>query len=132
MVDYVKMASTAQRLIRENGREVIFVRKPQSSLDPNKPWNGPDPIAQEITITLSGVFVPPNQIRQFGLSALGEGTEFRDLIDFSEQVIIVYPGDTDLKDYKTIRDNGINWNMVGLQFLKPGTVPLLAFVGTRR
>lgn len=132
MVDYTKIASTAQRLIRENGRELVFVRKPLSSADPAKPWKGSDPEVEEITLTISGVFVPPNQIRQFGLSALGQGTEFKDLIDFSEQVIIVYPGDNDLRQYKTVRDQNVNWNMIGLQYLKPGTIPLLAFVGTRR
>lgn len=132
MVDYVKLAIVAERLVRENGRLVTFVRKSPIQLDPAKPWKGSDPLEDEVTLQLSAVFVPPNTVRQFGLSALGEGSEFRDLIAFSEQIAIVFPGNNDLRQYPTIRDNGVNWNMIGLQLLQPAQTKLLAFVGTRR
>ena len=132
MVDYVKLAGVADRLIRANGREVQFVRKATALLDPAKPWKGSDPDEDEITLTLPAVFVPPNQVRIFGLSALGEATEFRDMVTFSEQIAIVACGQNDLREYQTIRDGSINWNMIGLQLLKPATLNILAFVGTRR
>lgn len=132
MVDYVKLAGVAERLVRQNGREITFVRRPIAPVDPLRPWRGPDNTLDDETFVTRGVFVPPNTVRQFGLSALGEGTEFIDLIAFSEQIAIVFPGTEDLRQYKTIRDNGINWNMVGLQLLQPAEVKLLAFVGTRR
>jgi hypothetical protein len=130
MVDYVKLAIVAERLIRQNGRLVTFVRKDRTPSDPSKPWKGP--VDGETTLALSAVFVPPNTVRQFGLSSLGEGTQFLDLVTFSEQVAIVFPEDNDLRQYQTIRDQGINWNMIGLQLLQPAATKLLAFVGTRR
>lgn len=130
MVDYTKLAATAERLITENGREITFVRKNQTPLDANKPWNGPN--ATETTLALYAVFAPPNTVRQFGLTALGDGTEFMDLLSFSEKIAIVYPSTNDLRQYKIIRDGGIDWNMIGLQVLEPGPTKVLAFVGVRR
>ena len=130
MVDYVKLAAVAERLVRQNGREITFVKKERTAADPSRPWKGP--VDGEELLPLYGVFVPPNTVRQFGLSALGEGTEFVDLIAFSEQVAIVFPGENDLRQYTTIRDNGVNWNMIAMQLLQPAGIKLLAFVGTRR
>lgn len=130
MVDYVKLAATAERLVRENGRPISFVRKAGGPIDPSRPWKGS--VDSEETLELSGVFVTPNQVRIFGLSALGEGTEFIDMVSFSEQIIITCPGENDLRLYQTVRDGTINWNVTAYQFLRPATLNILAFVGTRR
>lgn len=129
MVDYVKLAATAKRLVAKNGREITFVRQSEIALDPLKPWNGPQ--AGETLFTTRGVFVPPNTVRQFGLSALGEGTEFIDLIAFSEQIVILYQEQEDIRLYTTLRD-GVDWNIIGTQVLRPAELNVLAFVGVRR
>lgn len=130
MVDYVRLAATAQRLIEANGRLITFVRDSETPLDANQPWLGPT--GADTTLELSGVFVPPNTVRQFGLTALGQGTEFRDLISFSEEIAIVFPETSDLRQFTHVEDEAIRWGIIGLQVLKPGTVQLLAFVGLRR
>lgn len=130
MVDYTRLAATAQRLITSNGRSISFVKLDEVSADPNKPWNGPG--VADTVLPLSGVFVPPNTVRQFGLSSLGEGTEFKDLITYSEQVIIVAQGDNDLRGYTKVVDRSVNWGIIGLQVLRPGDTSLIAFVGVRR
>ena len=130
MVDYVKLAATAERLVRENGRPISFVRKAGGPIDPSRPWKGS--VDSEDILELNGVFVTPNQVRIFGLSALGEGTEFIDMVSFSEQIIITCPGENDLRLYQTVRDGTINWNVVAYQVLRPANLNLLAFVGTRR
>lgn len=130
MVDFTKLAATAQRLISKNGRVVTFVKRTASVLDPSQPWKGS--VDSEETVDLSCVFVTPNQVRIFGLSALGDAVGFQDMIAFSEQLIITFPGENNLREYQTIRDDGINWNVTAYQFLKPATVNLLAFAGVRR
>lgn len=132
MVDYVRLAAVSKRLIEANGRKLIMIRPNEVAGDINKPWNGPMDTAKQTTVTISGVFVPPNTVRQFGLTALGTGTEFEDLIAYSEQVAIVYPEDHDLKQFTFMRDSGIDWNIIGLQVLRPGDIQLLAFIGVRR
>lgn len=131
MVDYVRLQQTAERLIKKNGRSISFVKLNETPADPNNPWDGPSP-AGEITLPVFGVFVPPNTVRQFGLTALGEGTEFRDLVTFSEQIIITAQGENDLREYTSVVDRADRWGIIGLQVLRPGDITLLAFVGVRR
>lgn len=132
MVDFTKLAATADRLITKNGRVVTFVKAPAIKLDPAKPWKGPDYTEDEITLDLSCVFVTPNQVRIFGLSALGDSVGFQDMIAFSEQLIITFPGENNLREYQTVRDGAINWNVTAYQFLRPANLNLLAFAGVRR
>jgi hypothetical protein len=131
VVDYSRLATTAARLIQSNGRSITFVKLSEAVDDPAKPWNGPGAGA-ETTLALNGVFVPPNTVRQFGLSALGEGTEFRDLVTFSEQIIITAQGENDLREYSSVVDRDDRWGIIGLQVLRPGDTSLIAFVGVRR
>jgi hypothetical protein len=131
VVDYARLAITASQLIQNNGRSITFVKLSETIADANKPWNGPD-ADDESTLALNGVFVPPNTVRQFGLSALGEGTEFKDLIAFSEQIIITAQGENDLREYTSVIDRDDRWGIIGLQVLRPGDTTLLAFVGVRR
>ena len=130
MVDYTKLAATADRLIKANGREITFIGKSQTPADPTKPWDGPTD-GTDTKLILKGVFVPPNTVRQFGLTALGQGTEYVDLISFSEQIIITFQGDNDLRLYTQVLDD-VKYGIVGLQVLKPGPINMLAFVGIRR
>lgn len=129
MVDYVKLAATAARLVEKNGRVITFVRKSETALDPAKPWKGPT--SGETMFVTRGVFVPPNTVRQFGITSLGQGTEFMDLIQFSEQIVILHQGETDLRQFTTLRD-GPEWNILGIQVLRPADLNILAFVGVRR
>lgn len=133
MVDYVKLAGVAERLIRESGRAVTLVRNPTLQVDSLKPWKGPDLVnGTETTLAVDAVFVTPNQVRIFGLSALGDATQFVDMVAVSEQIMILFPGENNIKQFQTVRDGTINWNITGIQILKPGDTTLLAFVGTRR
>lgn len=131
MPDYVRLAATASRLIEKSGRSITFVKLNETADDPAKPWRGP-PDGGDTNLPLFGVFVPPNTVRQFGLSALGEGTEFDDLVTRSEQIIITFQGENDLRDYTEVEDRGERWGIIGLQVLRPGDTTLLAFVGVRR
>ena len=135
MVDYNRLAQTAARLVKNNGRSITFVKLSEVAADTARPWKGPPSSgagAAETTLALNGVFVPPNTVRQFGLTALGEGTEFKDLVAFSEQIIITAQGENDLREYTSVVDGGDRWGIIGLQVLKPGPTTLLAFVGVRR
>lgn len=131
MVDYTKLAATSLRLITKNGRAVIFRRPDLSPMDPAKPWNGPDPNAFD-EVTLRAIFVPPNTVRQFGLTALGTGHEVEDLFSYIHKLFILFPGENDITKYPVLVDEGIEFNVVGYQLLRPANLNLLAFVGARR
>lgn len=131
MVDYVKLQKTAIRLIKKNGREITLIGLNETAADTSKPWKGPA-TGGETDLIVSGVFVPPNTVRQFGLTALGEGTEFMDLITLSEQVIIIAQGDIDIRTFTEVLDRSERWGIIGMQVLRPGDVTLLSFIGVRR
>lgn len=129
--DYTSLSKNAERLIARFGRAVVLQGKAAAPTTPSKPWEGPSDVAGT-PLPLYGVFVPPNTVREFGLTALGHGTEFQDLITFSQQIMITFPGEVDLRDYTTLIDADVNWGIIGIQSLKPGPTTLLAFIGVRR
>lgn len=131
MVDYNRLSQTAERLIRNNGRSISFIKLNETPQNSNRPWKGPG-AGGETKVAMNGVFVPPNTVRQFGLTALGEGTEFKDLITFSQQIIIVAQGNNDLREFTSVEDANVRWGIIGIQVLRPGDVALLGFVGVRR
>lgn len=130
MVNYVKLQATALRLINANGRAITLGRKSRTAADANEPWNGPT--GADTTLAIFGVFVPPNTVREFGLPSLGEGTEFQDLLRFSQQIVIVAPEDNDIRDYEYVIDRSENWGIVATQVLRPGELTMLGFIGVRR
>lgn len=132
MVDYTRLARTAERLIRKNGREIIFKKPDLTPLDPLKPWNGPDPSAPPVELPLMAVFAPPNTVRQFGLTALGTGHEVSDLFMYVQKLFILFPGENDITQFPICVDEGIEYNLVAYQLLRPANKNLVAFVGTRR
>lgn len=129
--DYTELLGVAQDLIEEFGRAVTLTGQAEAPGTPSKPWDGPSTVVST-PLPLFGCFVPPNTVRQFGLTALGLGTEFRDLITYSEQIMICSPGEVDLSIYTNLVDTGVIWGIIGNQTLKPGPVTVLAFIGVRR
>jgi hypothetical protein len=130
MVDYIAIAATAKRLVEANGRAVTLTGLKGVAANAAQPWDGPTDLVGA-PLPLFGVFVPPNTVRQFGLTALGQGTEWIDLMTISEQMMITFPGEVDIRNYTTLND-GTNWGIIGSQVLKPADVTLLAFIGVKR
>lgn len=139
--DYAELIGVAQDLLAEFGRAVkLLGYTGQTPTDTNKPWKSPTGAPDELE--LDAAFVPPNTVRQFGLTALGEGTDFSDLVAKSEQIAIVSPGaQVDLRNYTVLIDiRQINtwtvhqnrWGIIGLQVLRPGDDVVLGFLGVRR
>jgi hypothetical protein len=139
MADYPKLLATVKRLIEKNGRVITLSRKDETPIDVNKPWRGSLPESDAlalpaVTYETFGVFVPPNTVRQFGLTALGEGTEFKDLLAMTEQIIICpgLPVDDEIRQYTTVKDRGQDWGVLSYQVLRPGDIPVLSFILVRR
>lgn len=134
---HARLAATATRLITKHGRPITFVAENRTPADVSKPWGPPalagdPPAVVETTLSAVGVFVPPNTVRQFGVTALGRGTEFMDLMAMSEQIVIV--NSANLRPYRILRDSKDNtdWGIIGIQELEPGTVEIISFVAVRR
>ena len=135
MADYVKLLAVANRLINKNGRDIILKRNSRDKADPAKPWRGPGDVSSGFTplaFSLRGVFVPPNTVREFGITSLGEGTLLQDLITVSQQIVIVAGQAFDFREFNILVDRNEDWGIQGMQVLRPGDITLLAFIGVRR
>lgn len=129
-IDTAALIVIAQRLINENGRSVTFIQFDSTPGDVTKPWNGPtDPRATpDSTAAFDAVFVSPGAASSLGLSA-----ETTDLIQRSDQIMIVSAGAAiDLRIYEEVDDDSQRWKITGVETLKPGASTLLSFVGVKR
>ena len=136
-MNYEKLLATVNRLIAKNGRDVILYAQGRTPpVDVNKPWKGVqedvDPDTASIKLTTKGVFVPPNTVRQFGITSLGDGTEFKDMLSKSEEIIIIPGAEVNFRQFNFVRERGSDYGILASQVLRPGTLTLLAFVGIRR
>lgn len=125
-MDYAKLSKTAQRLIKENGRDVTFIRLNTTPTDAQKPWRGnAEPRgAGAQSAVYSAVFVSP--------SSLGFKTQADDLFKTSTKICIVATPD-DLLDYNEVQDSdNVRWKIQHIEKLKPGPMTMLYYVGVAR
>lgn len=132
MVDYVRLASTAERLVKKNGRVATIARLSDAPPDPTYPWEGsdlsPQPLAEQHD--LPAVFVPPSSATQLGMDAVPA-----ELLARFEQVAIVAPGPSfsvDLKGFQVVVDGGMRWRVEWVSQLRPATQIMVYFFGVRR
>ena len=118
----------AQDLIKENGREVEFLRLDSGPADPDKPWIGAGtPIVAERVKTIA-VCVPA--------ISLSFGTDFanEELLKRVSEVFIVAADDagTNFEKFHAIDDIGTRWTIEWGQILRPGPVKVLYLIGVSR
>lgn len=136
-MDYLALQAKAVKMIKAKGRQITLFSLPKDEpINPQRPWKGVnasiDPSETSIKLLTYGVFVPPNTVRQFGITSLGDGTDYQDLITKTEEIAIIAGQEVDFKAFNTIRDRGKDYGILASQVLRPGDVTLLAFVGIRR
>lgn len=130
-IDYNKMSAIAKKLITESGRTILLIKPPNIKTDPNKPWLGSSS-SSETAISVPAIQVLPNAVRIFGLSALGDASELRELLSNVELVYVIYQQEINLHQFTFVRDFGVDYHIVATQALKPANTTLLGFIGVRR
>lgn len=134
--DYSRSRAVAERLITSRGRTINLIRPSENKEDDNRPWKGPkrppDEDGVDFVLPVPGIQLLPNQVRIFGLSALGESGMLDGLIQVSELIFIVFPGEVDLRQFTFVEDGGVTFHINMTQALKPADVTLLGFIGVRR
>jgi hypothetical protein len=118
MVNYVKSAATAKRLIEANGQDVSLYRKNETAGDATKPWRGPSGTGNKLIATVKGVVVDMNDKDV-------DGT----LIRRSDRKLMVandsLPTGTTTEDIDHIRISGEDYKVVSSSPLQPGSVRIL-------
>lgn len=137
MVNYVKLAATAQRLIEANGRDVTLYKKELTPAAAAKPWRGvPASTAPESTMgPIKIAFVP------VGGSGLGyllqdeNGQVSKEITQeglmAADSITALSPPPTELdpKLYSTVVDGSRAFRIVKIGELKPGDTSLIFVVG---
>lgn len=127
MVDYVRMAETAERLIHKNGRAVTIVKLDQGSDDATKPWRGTTAPRDEPEETVEAIaaFVPISSASVLGFEAYSpDGSDSRR----ENQVALVASNDAeglDLNQFDEIHDGDVIWRIVKTKELRPATTSVL-------
>ena len=130
--NYIRARNKAQELITRFGRQITLVRPTQIKQNPDRPWKGPDQTVPPQILVIPGIQLLPNQVRVFQLSALGEASMLEGAILVSELVYIVFQGETDIRDFSFVEDNGVKYHINATQALKPADITLLGYIGVRR
>lgn len=127
MVDFTSLRATAERLISENGRDVTLVKRLRTADDVAKPWRGP-PVGPDLTIVAKAVFVEFEE-EDFDSTLVRRGDK-RALI--SAKVVEALDATTMLEEFDTVLDNTVEWKVVNVVVIEPGTSRVLYDVQLRK
>jgi hypothetical protein len=124
VADYASLAAVADRLIRENGRDVVLTRNDRAPADASKPWRGPASPGAPTNLTVKAVFVDPmgsgwgreDEDEPFGVLKRGAQLFMVSATAVSSNLVETFDALTDGADL---------WKIDKVHKLKPGTVNLL-------
>lgn len=119
MVDFLRLAATAQRLIDENGRIVMVIKSGKNPQDSDKPWRG-QATYNEASVSGKAVFVNSSDL----------GYTVRDEQNVKRSVKVALfaaqsDGDYDLESFDVIEDGDVKWRIVQAQVLAPASTRIL-------
>jgi len=125
-MDYAELATLAQELIDDAGRDVTIVRFKQSANDSAKPWQGPGSptTVPNATATVKAVMAA---------QGLGFKGMDQDLMKKAEQFCLVGPtAGFDLATANAVIDGSTHWRVLFIEMLKPADTVLLYIMGLGR
>ena len=132
MVDSVKLAATAKRLIEANGREVTMYKRNRTPSNVAQPWRGPaaaPTTSDGDTLTPKIAFVPS------GGGGLGIMTMTSAELEKSFDQIGLLASDSvtgkNIEDFDTIVDDAKVWKIQLVEELKPAGTSLIYALGLK-
>lgn len=141
MVNYAKLAVTAEKLIEKNGRSVTLVKRSTVPETPSEPWKGPvdevytdgtpGALGDKAGVVVFAAFVDvssDSELAEFFTSLGGEvrrGTKAALVAGLS-----VTP--EAIEEFDVVVDGDDVWNIESTDTLRPGTVVLLYALGLKR
>lgn len=131
MVNFTSLRATAERLIRENGRDMTVVKRDQVNLaDPSKPWRQ-NLTTEDVSLTVRGVFA------EFEFQDT-DGTIVR---RGDKQVLVAASAVEDattgtqtaaLETFDYLLDGAVRWQIVNGQSFEPGPSRVLYILQVRQ
>jgi hypothetical protein len=122
MVNYASLATTAQRLINENGRTVTLTKTDRTPADSNKPWRAGG--SSDTTVDVVAVLVPYESKDVDGtLVKRGDNRAYVAALDTGAELI---------EDYDTLVDSSDYWRIQAVEVINPGDTRVLYDIQLRR
>jgi hypothetical protein len=120
VVDSIKLAATAKRLIDANGRDVTVVKFGSTPADSEKPWRG-QKVPHETEVTGKAAFVPKTQI----ITTYAEIQE--EVRREGEYALFAADDDGgyDLRSFDAIVDRGQQWRILKTEVIQPADTKIL-------
>lgn len=141
MVDFVKMAAVAKRLIEANGRDVTLYKRDRTPAVAGEPWRGPDstptPPDGLVIGPVKMAFVPATGSGFGKLLFSGDETLMQKIdevgllaADSIEDLVPPF-ADTDIEAIDTLKDGTRIYKVVEVGHLKPADKSLLFVLGLK-
>lgn len=130
MKDYTRIQAKAQELVEKYGREITLSWLDRGDPADAQPWKRES--STKISYTRVGVFVPPGAVRIFNLTALGDASMSKDVMEKVAQICIFAPDGLNAKEITHVEDRGQTYGVLATQTLRPGDLDLLAFLWLER
>lgn len=139
MVDFVRLANTAQRLVEANGRDATLYKRDRTPANPAQPWRGPD----STPTPPDGLVIGPVKVAFVPASGSGFGKLLFDADETIMQKIdevgllatnsAVDGGFTaeDVEKVDTLKDGARIYKIVEIGHLRPSDTSLLFVLGLR-
>lgn len=115
MANYVKLAATAKRLIEQNGRTVMLVKKTRTAADTAKPWRGPSGTGNTTIASPKAVVYP----------AYEKGDDGTLVSRGFEKAMIAHDSlspKLDLTTIDSIIDGGVTYRVIRANRVGPGDI----------
>lgn len=115
-INYASLRATAERLIRENGRDISVVRRSRTAGDPAKPGRADDTTTTSITVKGVILFADLEQVDNVTI-------ERDDQLAFiSAQAVEGVNSSALLEDYDYVEDGGVRFDIINKNVIEPGVV----------
>jgi hypothetical protein len=122
MVDFVKSAKTAKRLIDKNGRLVKFVNKSKLLADPDKPWGESKTGSTSFAMICVFTDYESKELDGDNIKA-GDKKLLANAID---------NGTNKIEDFEFVEDGDSTWRIKSVQPLQPGDTIVMYEVQLRK
>lgn len=122
MADFAALAS---RLIAKNGRDVTLKAFTTTAADAAKPWRGGATAVSGATPTVKAVFVEPSDVK------LGSHQDNQGVVSMADKVAFI-AAENNIEGYAKIADGGVDWTIIKVHTLKPGSTAYMYMVELKR
>lgn len=122
-IDYAKLRDTSDRLITENGRTVILIKRDRTAGDVSEPWRGPATPGTDVNLSVTAVIIDfETKMIDGTLIRLGDKRAF---ISPKESDAAESTGEALIEDFDTLIDRSETWQIVNVDKVEPGGIRLL-------